>query len=102
MTDRAWKRAERAVAKRLGGQRVGNSGRNTQDVSHEWLSIEVKTRKLLPAWLRGALQQARANAPADRLPVAILHQIGIRHDDDLVVMTMADFQAWFGDSKTDG
>jgi hypothetical protein len=27
MTDRAWKRAERQIAKRLGGKRTGNAGR---------------------------------------------------------------------------
>ncbi len=94
-----WKANERAIAKRLGGQRVGATGRNTEDVSHDWLSIEVKTRRRLPAWLLAAMAQARANAPAGRLPVVVLHQVGRHHDNDLVVLRLADFEEWFGEME---
>jgi hypothetical protein len=94
---KAWKDTERAIAQRLGGRRVGNSGRNTEDVAHRWLSIEAKERESLPAWLKAAVAQARANAPAGRLPLAILHELGARHDGDFVVLTLRDFQEWFGD-----
>ncbi len=95
--DKTWKASERALAKRLGGQRVGTRGTNTEDISHAWLSIEVKTRRALPAWLLAAVAQARRNAPPSRLPVVVLHQVGQRHDGDLVMLRMADFQDWFGD-----
>ncbi len=94
--DKTWKASERAIARRLGGRRVGNSGRDTEDVSHAWLSIEVKTRRSLPAWLLGAMAQARRNSPPTRLPMVVLHKVGQRHDGDLVVVTLADFQDWFG------
>ena len=37
------------------------------------------------------MAQAERNAPAGRLPVVILHQVGARHDKDLVVLALADF-----------
>lgn len=94
---KTWKNTERHVAKAFGGQRVGNSGRNTEDVSHGWLSCEVKHRDVLPSWLKLAMWQARTNAAADKLPVVILHESGQRHTDNLVVIRMADFQEWFGE-----
>lgn len=91
MADRTWKATERAIARRLGGRRVGNRGRNTEDVAHSWLSVEVKSRRQLPAWLLGAMAQAEHNSPAGRLPVVVLHQVGKRHDGDLVVLRLGDF-----------
>lgn len=94
---KAWKDHERRIAKRLGGERVGNRGSNTEDVAHPWLSIECKARAMLPGWLTGAMRQAEINAPAGRLPVVIAHQHGDRSDNDLVVMRFGDFVEWFGD-----
>lgn len=91
-----WKHTERRVAKALGGQRVGNRGTNTEDVSHDWLSVECKHRKEIPAWIKLAMWQARTNAAADKLPVVVLHEAGQRHSENLVVIRMADFQEWFG------
>lgn len=96
---KTFKRHERAVAAILGGRRVGNSGRNTEDVAHDWLSVECKSRRELPAWLLDAMHQAERNAPADggRLPVVVLHQDGGRVTSDLVVMRLSAFVDWFGD-----
>ena len=95
MTDKSWKRAERIIAKRLGGQRLGPTGRHGADVTSNLFSIECKTRKRLPAWLFGALGQACSGA-AGRLPIVILHQLGQRHDDDLALMRLADLESWLG------
>ena len=99
MTDRAWKATERAIGARLGGRRIPITGRqrgDVPDVAHEWLSIEVKHRQTLPAWLKDALAQAHAAARGSQLPVAILHEAGSRHDRDVVCLSLADFEAWFG------
>lgn len=98
--DKSWKRSERAIAKVLGGERVPVTGRargSAPDVAHTWLSIECKERKELPAWLRDAIAQARASVRGEQLPVAILHEKGTRHAEDLVVVRLADFRQWFGD-----
>lgn len=97
MPDKTWKATERAIAHRLGGVRVGCTGHNTPDVATSRLAIEVKTRRELPAWLRDAMQQAHDNA-GERVPVVILHQIGRRHDDDLVLLRFADFEHLAGQS----
>jgi hypothetical protein len=89
-----WKTCERHVAELLGGKRVPVSGRargDAPDVAHERLSIEVKSRKTLPAWLLDALAQARAATKDGRVPVAVLHQDRKQYRDALVVMRLADF-----------
>ncbi|QXD16984.1 hypothetical protein GQ464_008640 [Rhodocaloribacter litoris] len=99
MPEKSWKRTERAVAARLNGRRVPVTGRargDAPDVAHAWLSIEIKHRSRLPAWIEDAMRQAEAAAREDQLPVAVLHERGRRHDEDLVVMRLADFKAWVG------
>jgi len=91
-----WKQTERAIAKRLNGQRIGASGRTGADVVNDWLAVEVKHRKRLPEWLKAALEQAR-NGADERLPIVVLHEAGQRHANDLVLLRLADFQDWFGE-----
>lgn len=103
-----WKQAERSAAKLLDGRRVGPSGRATADVESDWAAVEVKTRKTLPAWLKDAVKQAEGAACATvtpKLPVVVLHEVGGRHADDLVLVPMSAFVAWYGtwrgDSETE-
>jgi hypothetical protein len=96
MGEQRWKRIERAVAKRLGGQRQPITGRRGPDVLHPWLAIETKTRKRLPHWLTQAIEQAEAVATGDQLPVVILHEAGTRLSQALVLMRLADFEEWHG------
>lgn len=100
MADKLWKQTERAVASRLGGRRVPITGRqrgDAPDVAHPWLAIEVKCRQSFPAWLHEALAQARAAARPGQVPVAVLHEAGARHAEDIVCLRLADFEEWFGD-----
>ena len=99
MADKLWKATERKVARIFGGERVPVTGRSrgdVPDIRHRWLSVEVKTRRALPLWLRDALAQARAAATPQQLAVVILHQRGLRHGEDLVVLRLADWVEWFG------
>ncbi len=99
MSRATWKRTEREIAGIIGGERVPVSGRqrgDQPDVRHDWLSMEVKHRQSIPAWLTTALSQARAAMRGDQLPVAIIHRHGARHSEDIVVLRLADFTAWFG------
>ena len=91
-----WKATERRVATMLEGQRMG-AGADRADVRCEWLTAEVKHRKTLPAWLLGAVDQARQYSTESQLPVAVLHQHGARIADSLVVMRLRDFVAWHGE-----
>jgi len=95
----AWKQHEREVAKLVNGVRVGPSGKATADVVSDWAVVEAKERKTVPAWLKGAVDQAEraaAGFTSPRLPVVVLHEFGGRHVDDLVVMRAGEFRAWFG------
>jgi len=91
-----WKRTERRVAKRLGGRRLPVNGRGQADVESDWLVVEVKHRRRLPDWLRKAYLQAKAASRESggvKLGIVVLHERG-RHDD-LVLMSLSDFVAWF-------
>lgn len=83
------------MAALLDGQRMG-PGTDRADVRCTWLTAEVKHRKTLPAWLLGAVDQARHYSTEAQLPVAVLHQHGARIADSLVVMRLHDFVAWHG------
>jgi hypothetical protein len=102
MSDKRWKATERKIATLLGGRRVPVSGRgrgDAPDIAHPWLSLEVKDRATLPAWLLDALAQAEASATAAQLPVAVVHRAGDRHDHALVVLRLGAFVDRFGDAK---
>ena len=104
MADKLWKAVERRIAKYLGGERVPITGRqrgSAPDIKHEWLSIEVKQRESLPAWVHDAMDQATSSQifmPVEakfQLPVVILHETGKRIEDDYVVLRLEDFRDWF-------
>ncbi len=86
------KALERAIARRLDGERVGCTGLATPDVVCDCFSVECKSRQSLPSWLTAAMRQAAHNAPEGKIPLVILHQTGKRHDDDVVVIRLQDFE----------
>jgi len=96
MSDKTWKAVERCIAARLGGKRIGCTGKATADVVNDWLTIEVKTRKALPAWLLDAVNQAAQASSDGRLAIVVLHQVGKHHNNDIVAMRLSDFEQWFG------
>jgi len=81
------KAIERTLAKRLGGLRIGILGK--EDIITEKFAIEVKSRKKVVIW--NWYQQAIKNAKG-KIPLLIIHIMGRRHDEDLVVMSLADFE----------
>lgn len=97
-----WKSTERALAKRLGGERVPVSGRtrgSSPDISHSHYGIEVKERKTLPAWLHSAMDQAVKSAATyfrksgnNQLPIVILHETGKHHSNDFVIIRFQDLE----------
>lgn len=88
---------ERAVAQRLGGARAGQYG--GEDVSHSVFSCECKERASLPLWLTDAMAQAVRHAPEGKLPMVVLHELGKRHDGNLVVLRLKDFEEYFGETR---
>lgn len=86
-----WQRHERHVAAAVGGARTGNTGNAGADVVTDRYSIECKSWARLPAKVTAALRQAEVTAVGGRVAVAVLHEVGARHDDDLVVLRWRDF-----------
>ena len=86
------KRAERDVAKRLGGRRMGTMG--SEDVDTQLFSVEVKSRKRFVG--EGFMSQAKANCQPGRMPLVVVHTHGKRHSDDLVMIRMCDFEDLYG------
>ena len=98
-----WKACERKVAALLGGTRIPVSGRSrghSPDIHHERFSIEVKSRRKLPAWLEDAMSQAEASAKNGQLPVAVLHQDGRKYRDSFVVLRLRNFAGYLKERST--
>jgi hypothetical protein len=89
-----WKAVERELARRLGGERIPVNGRrrgSAPDIAHDTLSLEIKHREALPAWLHDAMAQAVASKRGTQIPVVILHECRSRHEDDFVILRLGDF-----------
>jgi hypothetical protein len=102
MPDKSWKVAERKVAEILGGERVPVNGRirgSAPDIEHPLLSLEVKSRRSIPAWLTEALEQATASSRDGRLPVAVLHQQGSHYADSVCLVRLQDLADYLTTKK---
>jgi hypothetical protein len=103
--DKPWKATERATARLLGGVRVPITGRqrgSAPDVEHDHLSIECKHRRVMPQWIKDALDQAVAASDGrQRLPIVVIHEHGKRHLDDVVMVSMRDWISWYGPVMND-
>ena len=100
MASDAWKKHERAVAKRLGGQRAGPTGKTGSDVLHPAFAIEAKERKSVPKYLEDFLDQAERSARPEQLPIVVLHKLGKRHDNDIVLIRLRHFEDWYGGTES--
>ena len=92
------KAAERAVAKALGGLRIGTMSR--EDIHFDGpFSAEVKSRAAFVAceWM----EQAVRNAPDGKTPLVVVHVRGKRHAEDLVILRLADWKATHGKGGSD-
>lgn len=95
----AWKAHERAIAKRLGGKRAGPTGRRNSDVLLPLLAVECKERATPTLWLEAALNQSQTAAQSDQIPIVIIHWKGQRHDRDIVMLRLTDFEDLHGDTN---
>ena len=92
MPNKRRKRLELALAAHFGGARAGPRGKEGSDiVGVDGLAIEVKDRKRLATWLLAAMQQSVDAAAPNQIPIVILHQCGMRHAGDLVMLRLQDF-----------
>lgn len=88
----AGRKYQAVIAKRLGGQSVGTI--EGQDVKAGPYSIECKKRKAFVAtnWM----DQCVRNCPEGKLPIVMVHVTGSKHDHDLVMVRLKDWEDWYG------
>jgi hypothetical protein len=79
------KQHEREIAKRLGGKRRGLFGE--EDVEAGPFSIECKSKKALPSYLREYYAQAERHANG-RIPVVALHEMNRPYDHDFIMIRL--------------
>ena len=92
---KTWKNTERKIASLMQGKRntvaLQAGDDKKADVEHSVFGVEVKHRKKLPALLFNAMEQAKATADKNKIPVVVLHELNQRHENDFVVLRMSDF-----------
>jgi hypothetical protein len=71
-------------------------------VAHPALSVEVKSRRSIPAWIEDAMKQAEASSTDGRLPVAVLHRQGRQYADALVVCRLGELARMLSDGTAAG
>ena len=93
--DKAWKKNERMIANYIGGERVPITGRqrgDAPDIKHNWLSVEVKLRMRIPAWIKNGIDQAEKSAVGHQMPVLIIREKFQKIDDAIICMTLKEFR----------
>jgi|GEM_PF-1584194 len=82
------------IAKRLGGKSVGTiEGQDVAFYDKPW-SIEVKHRKKFVG--NAFMAQAIKNAPKDKTPIVIVHELNQRFNNSLVMIRLKDWELWYG------
>lgn len=108
MSDAAWKKFERRVAKAFGGKRrgayTGSNGGGKTDVIVDGWAIECKllSRPGYQSLLDAALQAERNAETGEDIPVAVVKRKGDLDVNALVVMRFKTFQDWFLEGDTNG
>lgn len=99
MTDKTWKKVERAIAALVQGVRVPITGRqrgSAPDIEHPLFSIEVKHRDQLPDWLFDAMRQAEASRKGEQIPMVVLHQKGMAYAESFTIFRLSDILELYG------
>jgi len=92
---RAGRAYQQKMAKRLGGKSVGTI--EGQDIEHAIWSIECKKRKSFVG--QSFMDQAVRNCPEGKTPLVIVHVTGQRHESDLVMMRLKDWEDLYGKAE---
>lgn len=91
-----WKRAEREIAKRLGGTRIPLLGRKGSDLDVPFLFVEVKSRKSIGEYLWeeffSQILEGKEIAGDERVPAIAIHRPGMKYDDALICIRAGDWQ----------
>ena len=98
--DKSWKRHERVIADKIGGQRRGPDVRGERggknDIIHDLWSPECKLLSR-PSFsdILNACKQAEANAEPLQMPVAFVKKKNASYSDTIVAMRLDAWLEWF-------
>lgn len=92
MTEKGWKKFEKRIAFRLGGERVGILG--AEDVRHPILSIECTQvdKKRFPQMVKNKYYQAIKNCPKGKKPIVVMKEKRRLDDNSLVIVSLSNFE----------
>lgn len=98
VADKTWKKRERAVAKRLNGNRIPVTGeRAGADCETPLLCVQVKHGRRRPAFLADWLSGIRGNAhPKGKVGIVVWSAQREKQGDAIVLLTLADFESLHG------
>ncbi len=103
MTDKAWKKMERRVAREVGTERTplsGGNGKQTRsDTLHEKYYIEAKQRKKIPFFAEFKRTIMRAKKEG-KIPMVIFHQKFAK--ENIVMIRLSDFTSLTKDLSLEG
>jgi len=85
------KRHERAIAKLLGGKRVGVLGNHDVEDGEGRFSVECKSAEKYPKWFEHKIKQTINNCQTGKFPLLVIHKLGQKYLDDWVIIKMEDF-----------
>jgi len=88
---RKGKRYENVIADRLNLKHTGYVGYECPDAENEHMVVDTKFRSELPLWFKEPLEKLTGQAEG-RLAAVIWHEKYSRHEDDIVVMRLEDFE----------
>ncbi len=97
MANKRWKQQEREIAALLGSKRNPNDGGHRSDIDTSAFAYEVKTRKVLPGWLKDAVQQATRAAQDGQTGVVVLSEVSQgKKAERYALVKLDDWLGWHG------
>jgi len=99
MPTESWKNDERAICEIFHSIRSGPVGKHGPDClperSHPY-NVQVKRRKVVPAWLQKAMAQAQHDTRrSDRIATVVIHPHNVNIRKSMVVFELGDFERMF-------
>jgi hypothetical protein len=90
-----WKNVERKIAELMGGRRIPLLGREGQDIDVPYFFVEVKSRKMIGAYLwdeymAQILTGAEVAGETVKVPAIVLHRPGMAYKDSLICFRVGD------------
>jgi hypothetical protein len=95
------KATERALAKKLGGRRIGILGRADIELEHPLFSFSIESKSRARFVAEKWFMQAIRNCEKGKIPAVVVHVSGKRYENDYVILRLKDFEDLLGVIKND-